>query len=154
MSRLGKWLLAAFFGVGISTPSATASAESPNDILVVANKSVPVASVGLDELRAIFLKKKIIWPGGDKIEPINAVAGTGLRKVFCQAVLGMVHDDELRYWQDQAVKHSITPPREEPTTGHKRLRKVFGTRGAISYVRRKDALKGVVKVLLVIPEVP
>ena len=41
--------------------SATCLADSPNDILIIANKNMKIDDVSLEELRQVFLKKKATW---------------------------------------------------------------------------------------------
>ncbi len=124
-----------------------ARAESPNDILIVANNSVNLDTISLDEVRAIFLKKRKSWRGGGKVVPINAKMGTSLRSDFAQKVLGMSPSSEKRFWEEQKVKRGRTAPPELKTP----LKGVFSLKGSVSYVRRKNFKPGVAKILLVIP---
>jgi len=129
----------------LSLPAA--SADSPNDILVVANKTVKVDAVSVAELKAIFLKKKVRWKTGLKAVPINAKDGTELKKEFLKRVFDMDQDLERSYWQDQKIRTGLVPP----VTFRQLLKAVFNIRGSVSYVFRSQYREGVVKILLVLP---
>jgi hypothetical protein len=124
-----------------------AAAESPDDILVIANKSVIDSEITRSSLRTIFLKKRREWSSGLKTVAINDKDGTELRKAFQERVLEMTPNREKTYWQEQKIKKGITPP---ATIGN-RLKAVYKIKGAVSYVYRKNYKSGVVKVILVLP---
>ena len=126
----------------------TAYAESPDDILIVANKSVPMDSISSAELKAIFLKKKSRWKNGSKTIPINAKDGTLLRKTFVQRLLNMEQTREKSYWQEQKIRKGTLPP----ATFSNLLKAVFKVNGSVGYVFRSDYKEGVVKVLMVLPQ--
>ncbi len=122
-------------------------AESPDDILIIANKGVSAKSVTMDELRAMFLKKRKQWKQGGNVVPIHAKKGSPLRHQFQLRVLKMNPDEEDTYWNDQQVRHGLGPP---PEFGYG-LKAVFKLKGSVSYIYRKDFREGVVKVLAVVP---
>ena len=138
--------LVAFALVGIF--QSPAHADSPNDILVVANKSVPGSSISSSELKAIFLKKKGRWKNGAKAIPINAKDGTALRKAFLQRLLNMEESRERSYWQEQKIRGGTMPP----ATFSNLLKAVFKVNGSVGYVFRSDYKEGVVKVLMVLAQ--
>ena len=125
--------------------SDTARAESPNDLLIIANMGIPFDTIDSSDLRIVFLKKRE-FVGGKRIVPINA-SDSKLRKTFQKKVLSMNDSEEKRYWQEQKVVNGIDPPASFITP----LKAVFKIKGGISYVFRKDYKEGVAKVLLVIP---
>lgn len=136
------------FGVaalGVAVPGSV-EAESGDDILVVANKKVEVKSISMAEARAFFLKERTSWKSGGKVVPVNAPAGTALRKKFRRKVLGMDAAHEQSYWQDEGIRRGLVQPPEFGNT----LKAVFKLKGAVSYVYRKDFNADVAKVLLVI----
>lgn len=129
----------------IATPAA--EANSPDDILVIANNSVGVSSLSVEDVRAIFLKKRTSWQSGGKAIPVHAKDGTSLRQAFLERVLGMTSGEETSYWQDQKIRKGI----DGPTEFSNPLKAVFRIQGGISYVFRSDYKEGVAKVLLVLP---
>ena len=138
--------------VGVSTLiiifSATAKlrANDPKDILVIANKKVPMDSVSLEELKILFLKQRKSI-GGQKIVPIHSPDGTGIRPQFNDKVLGMLVSDESSYWKEERIRRGVAPPIELVKT----LKAVFYIKGSISYIYRSEYKKGVAKILLVLP---
>lgn len=127
---------------------APASADQPDDILVVANLKVPIDKIDIKELRAIYLKKKLYWKMGHDAIPVNSKFGTELRSEFQRRVLGMDPESELIYWERQKIQRALSPPPEFPQT----QKAVFKLRNSVSYVFRKDYRANVSKVLLVIPK--
>ncbi len=125
-----------------------ARADSPNDILIIANKGVSANSITVPELKAFFLKQKTRWKGGGRVVAVNAKEGNPLRAAFQKALLGMSEAKEKSYWQDQKIRTGLTAP---PEFGNL-LKATFSLRGSVSYVFRKDYREGVVKVLLVLPQ--
>lgn len=127
--------------------SAVAAAESPNDILIVANTASGGGSLSVTDVRDMFLKKRSSWGNGVKVAPLNAVEGSALRTAFRAKVLGMTAGEERAYWQERKIKAGEAVPPEFGDT----LRAVFKLKGAIGYVLRSQFKAGTAKVLLVIP---
>lgn len=121
--------------------------ENPEDILIVANKTVPVDSLTMDDLRQIFLKRRKKWSGGHKIVPIHVKGDPALRERIRKELLSMTAAEEKDHWEDQKLRTGI----KEPPEIRQNLRAVFSLKGSISYVYRKDYKKGVVKILAVLP---
>jgi ABC-type phosphate transport system substrate-binding protein len=136
--------IAALVIVAVGVP---VQAESPQDILIVANTSVDQKDIEKGEVRAIFLKNKTSWSSGQKIVAVNAKPGTELRDQFQKRVLEMDSNREVSFFEEQKVRYGTSPPVEFPNP----LRAVFHLKGSIGYVFRKDYKEGVAKVLLVIP---
>lgn len=123
------------------------AAESPDDILVIVNRSNPVHSVDLAELKRMYLGKVKLWGHAKRVFPINAPGGTMMRVRFRAFVLNMSEDEERRYWQNRAGRLEGQKPREI----HNVLKTVFHVSGAVGYLRRSDFRAGLAKVVLVIP---
>ncbi len=122
---------------------ATASAESPNDILVIVNSSVKVKAISLSELKDLFLKKRTSVGTSGKVTPVHAKSPE-LRGDFRKLVLGMSPDEEKKYWNDRKIQTGDS----EPVSFSDTLRATYKLRGAISYVYRSDFKEGVAKVVL------
>lgn len=126
----------------------TARAEGPDDLLVIANASVPEDKLDIEDLEDIFLKRRSHWNGSMKIVPIHASAGSKIRDDFLALILEMSASDEGRYWQDKKIREGVTPPVEFSGS----LKAVFKLKGGIGYVYRsqfKEGMKGV-KVVFVL----
>lgn len=124
-----------------------ALADSPEDILIVANKGAEVNQVTPEEVRSYFLKTRTHWKSGGKVVPVNIKDDPKLRAQFQQLVLQMTPEQEKHHWTEQGIRKGLQPPPEFK----KPLRAVFKIKAAIGYVFRKDFTEGVAKILLVVP---
>jgi ABC-type phosphate transport system substrate-binding protein len=122
--------------------TSSAHAESPNDLLIVVNKSVSASNVDAAEVKAIFLKNKTSL-SGDTVFPLNAKSDSDLRAAFRKHVLKMSEEKEKGFWEDEKVKKGVEPPPETAGT----LKAVFSKSGGISYVFRKDYKDGTAKIV-------
>ena len=129
----------------LAATAGTPFAEGPNDIMIIANKSVAASKISADELKAIFLRKKESF-AGSKVVPINAKAGSPLRRAFQKRVVEMDGNNEASYWEQQKIKTGLTPPSEFAGT----VKAVFSVKGSVGYCFRSEYKEGVVKVLLVL----
>jgi len=146
-NRYAICLLAGAILIGSASHPSVVHADSPDDILVIANKGVSNTTLTTDELRSIFLKQRKNWNGGAKIIPIHAPEGSDLRHHFQKLVLSMAPEEELIYWFAQQARGKGGPPIEFRKT----QKAVFKISGSVSYVYRKEFKEGVAKVLIVIP---
>lgn len=120
-------------------------AESPDDIVIIANKTFNVSELSVVDVRRMFKKEITTWKGAS-VKPIHAPGGSLLRQSFVVRGLGMNEAAEQKYWQDMKVKKGTSPPFELSNT----IRAVFSAPGAISYCFRKDFNPAVAKMLLVL----
>jgi hypothetical protein len=123
------------------------AADSPDDIIVFVNISITESKINIDDLKNYFLKRKTRWKKGGKVIPVNAKAGTALRKDFLDRALGMTSEAEESYWNERRIQIGVSNPPEFSNI----QKAVFKIRGAIGYVYRSEYKKGVTKVVLVIP---
>ncbi|MCU0662126.1 MAG: hypothetical protein MUC50_07340 [Myxococcota bacterium] len=131
-------------------PSA-ARAQSPDDILVVVNKSVAkTQSVSMGELRAMYLKSRLKWADGQKVRPIHAFSDEKLRLAFNTLVLRMSLDEERAFWEEKKIKQGeVKPPAHKDP-----LVPVGRDTGSVGYVYRKNYREGDFRILTVIPASP
>lgn len=80
-------------------------------IAVVVNPKNRMSNIDLDELRRVFLGKRINGPGGDRLTPFNHRKETETRTRFDEVVLGMSPEEVERYWIDQRIRGGAKPPR-------------------------------------------
>ena len=139
MTIQGKIAIAALLLASLPTST---RAESPNDLLIVVNKSVATDKVDAAEVKAVFLKNKSSL-GGDTVFPLNAKSDSDLRAAFRKHVLNMSEDKEKGFWEDEKVKKGVEPPPETAGT----LKAAFSKSGGISYVFRKDYKDGTAKIV-------
>jgi hypothetical protein len=133
--------------VAVITAPRTSAADSPDDIIVFVNNSVPVDQLNIDDVKNLFLKRKLRWGTGGKVIPINAKSGTGLRSDFLKRACNMTLKQEESYWNDARIRKGVSMPAEFSAI----QKAVFKIKGAIGYLYRSDYKKGVTKIVLVIP---
>jgi ABC-type phosphate transport system substrate-binding protein len=139
MTIQGKIAIAALLLASLPTST---RAESPNDLLIIVNKSVSASNVDAAEVKAVFLKNKTSL-SGDTVFPLNAKSDSDLRAAFRKQVLKMSEEKEKGFWEDEKVKKGVEPPPETAGT----LKAVFSKSGGISYVFRKDYKDGTAKIV-------
>ncbi|MFO8070774.1 MAG: hypothetical protein R6V85_02760 [Polyangia bacterium] len=143
---LVRYSIAVAVALALSVSSVAVPAESPQDILVVVNEDSEVESVTEEDLRDVFLRRRMSWHGGKRAIPINAREGTAVREAFRKRVLGMNADEETRYWQDQQIRSGKTPPKEFGNP----QRAVFKLHDAVCYTFRSDYKEAVGRIVLVV----
>ncbi|MEO7939329.1 MAG: hypothetical protein ABIR55_11945 [Burkholderiaceae bacterium] len=101
------------------------------------------------DLSLIYMRKKLFWPKGDRINPVNLPASHRLRQAFSRWVLGESPEEMELYWNDMYF-HGTSPPfvLGSPEAV---LRFVAQTPGAVGYLSYCD-VDARVKVALVLSE--
>ena len=127
--------LLALIGSALLWPATSSAGDDV--IAVIANKDVPQAKLGRDELRPIFQTTKTQWSNGTTIVPLNLPEDNSLRKGFDSAVLGLDPDRVARYWIDRKIRGDGRPPKKLSSPGAV-LKAVAKTSGAIGYVAVAD----------------
>ncbi|HKP57863.1 MAG TPA: hypothetical protein VJV78_14120 [Polyangiales bacterium] len=102
-------LTAALAGIVGFQPSA--QSQPPLKLAVVMNSAVGETQLGIDDLRAIFLRKRLVWSGGQHIVPINQPNGSPVRVAFDKTVLGFTPDQMARFWIDTRIRSGMQAPR-------------------------------------------
>lgn len=67
------------------------------------------ASLSHEDLTLIYRRKKLIWPDGSRIQPVNLPTASPLRRAFSREVLGQAPEALTTYWNDMYF-HGVTPP--------------------------------------------
>lgn len=87
---------------------------------------------GLADLALVYKRKRLLWEGGARMQPVNLPPEHALRRAFSQRVLNASPKGLAQYWSSMYF-HGISPPHvlasEEAV-----LRFVAETPGAIGYV--------------------
>lgn len=89
--------------------SVICTAEAAEPIAVIAPLDSAKRSITLDELALIYRRKRLLWPDGAKIIPINLPASNPVRRDFSLAVFSEPIEASEAYWNDMYF-HGITPP--------------------------------------------
>ncbi len=105
------------------------------------------ATLTKTEIRAIYLKRRLLWGDGQPIIPINREAGSDVRELFSERIFGQDSRRLAAYWNQRYFEAGEFPPAtlasEEAV-----VRFVAENRNAIGYVTRE--VDDSVAVLLVV----
>lgn len=137
-------LLAAVLG-GILAFQPAAVSQPPLKLAVVMNSALSETQLSIDDLRAIFLRRKLVWSGGQHIVPINQPNNSPVRVAFDRAVLGFTPEQVARFWIDTRIRSGMQAPRT--VAGDALIANVVKLLpGCISYVAA-DQVSGAVRVV-------
>lgn len=105
------------------------------DLYIIANKELPAAQLGKDDIAAIYLLKKKHWENGEDIMPINLPAQADARNRFTAEIFDSTPEKLGSYW-DKMLFKGETPP---VTQNSEQAVILFVERikGAIGYVETK-----------------
>ena len=111
--------------------AAIAQAAEPVIAVIVPAQRAGV-SLNADDVSLVYKRKKLLWPDGRRIEPVNLPADNPLRRRFSDSVLRLTPDSMEAYWNEQYF-HGVRPPHVLASETAV-LRFVAGTRNAIGYL--------------------
>ena len=94
------------------------------------------ASLSVDDLAQIYLRRKRFWDDGTPIVPLNLPGGTPLRVEFSRSVLRESEERLADYWNRQYF-YGVLPPATLASTAAV-LRYVASDPNAIGYVPAAD----------------
>ena len=112
------------------------SAQQPAFVIVV-NKSNPVKTLPIAEVRRIFMKQSRMWSHAEPMVPVEWDSTTDIRQVFSKQVLNRSVREMAEYWVQQSITQGLTPPSTQ-RSARAVLRFVSSVPGAISYVSPAD----------------
>ena len=146
--RIGLWLaLGAWFALPPHA-RATASAGLGDDIAIIVNRSNPVETLSVAELRAIFLAERKSWPDGRRITIAVRRPGEPERGTVLETICRMTEESLTRYMLHRVFIGETPSVPKTLTTANGVRRFVVNVPGAIGYVRISD-LDASVKAILV-----
>ena len=126
MRRLAA-ILCVLIGALASAPSP--AAESTLAVIVHRDRR---ATLSVQDLSNIYLKKRRFWDDGTPIVPLNREAGSTVRETFSHRVLDGSSAAFAGYWNDQYF-HGVFPPTTLSSSDAVK-RYVAADRNAIGYV--------------------
>lgn len=106
MRRSALRIALSFFACS-SVVTIGAFAAEPIAVIVAVSETKRVVSI--DDLALIFRRKRLYWPDGSKVVPINLPASAPERREFSTAVFAEPVEASESYWNDMYF-HGITPP--------------------------------------------
>ena len=99
------------------------------------------------DVRAIYLKRRLLWSDGQPIIPINREAGSEARELFSERVFGQDSRRLAAYWNQRYFEAGEFPPAtlasEEAV-----VRFVSENRNAVGYVTAAEIADSVVVLLV------
>lgn len=139
---LGAWAGLAL-PVDANRPVAASPARQSQEVVdnclaVIVNRSNPLESVSLAELRKIFLAERNHWPDGHRITIVMQEPGQPERKTVLRDIYRMNETDFTRYFLHKAFTgEALSAPKTlASSTGVRKF--VFNVPGAIGYVRASE----------------
>ena len=117
---------------------------SAQGFTLVVNAANSAASISRDEAAMIFLKQKLTWSNGQRVQPIDLAKASGARVAFSKQVLGRTVSGVTSYWQGQIFAGGAQPPAEKATDAEI-LAFVRANPNAVGYVSTGTALPEGVK---------
>jgi ABC-type phosphate transport system substrate-binding protein len=110
-----------------------ATSVQPMDaaIVVIVN-SHRSATLRVEDVARIFLRKQRFWDDGSPIVPLNREAGSTLRETFSHRVLGVASTALAAYWNEQYFLGTMPPATLSSSEAVKRY--VATERNAIGYI--------------------
>lgn len=113
--------------------AASESWAAPVRLQILVAKSSGLQNIALADLRQLF-RGRVITLAGNVAIPLNHPPRAPDRVIFDRVALGMSADEIARYWVDQKIRGSGSPPRTVDSVSLL-LRVIARLPGAIGYVR-------------------
>ncbi|HSW15038.1 MAG TPA: hypothetical protein VLI06_19480 [Solimonas sp.] len=108
------------------------------------------AGLDADAIAQVYKRKRLLWPDGRRMLPVNLPADHPLRKRFTDALLQLGPEALEEYWNEQYF-HGIRPPHVVASEAAV-LRFVADTSNAIGYLSYCAMDQRVRPLLLISPE--
>lgn len=102
---------------------------------VVTSKDTKLGTIGQDEVKEVFLKKRVFIKGIQLI-PINLSADSGARRAFEQRVLKMDRDELSEYWINEHYRGVVPPSVQKSQASVKMFLKSI--KGSMAYIDKKE----------------
>jgi ABC-type phosphate transport system substrate-binding protein len=108
------------------------SAQPMDAAIVVIVNPRRSATLRVEDVARIFLRKQRFWDDGSPIVPLNREAGSTLRETFSHRVLGVTSTALAAYWNEQYFLGTMPPATLSSSEAVKRY--VATERNAIGYI--------------------
>ena len=116
--------------VGAALAAPIAASEVRLSVIVHPSRA---GALTIRDLRAVYLKQKLLWDDGAPIVAINREAGSDSREQFSTKVFGQTSRELAAYWNQRYFEAGEFPP-ATLASDDAVLRFVAGNRNAIGYV--------------------
>lgn len=112
-----------------------------NDLIAIANTTVPVTSIKKSEIADIYLGEKTKWSDNSKIYVVMLKSGDTHEK-FVQDIVGTTPSKLITIWNKAIFAGTGSPPKILKTDADM-LNFVLNTKGAIGYINAASPHAGV-----------
>lgn len=112
------------------------------EIKVIVNKSNALSSISADDLKNIYLGRKTLWDGGEKITLYDHEK---IKTTFIEKFLNTTKSKYMKFWMKKMLSGKGNAPKNVGSD-EEMIKKVSGSDGAIGYVNAA-AVTSAVKVL-------
>ena len=109
-----------------------------DSLAIVVNRSNPVESLSLSELRKIFLESQDHWSNGRRITVIMLEPGKIERQIVLTQIYQMDEKDFNKYFLHGMLTGEVHVAPKAMTNSSEVLKFVFNVPGAIGYVKASD----------------
>jgi len=106
LRRITTLLLVLHAGVGAP---AVGEPGVPNALAVVVGVDSPILDLTPDVLREVYMRRRRVWPDGQRVMPVNLPADDPLRSTFSARILGRIPRELVGYW-NRLYFEGIRPP--------------------------------------------
>lgn len=117
-------------------------------LVIIASPQVPVDTISVSDMAAIYTLKKTSWGNNIPMVPVNREANSPVRGKFSEAVFNLSPQELAEYWNQLRFKGKLPPLVQ--TSDQAVLGFVRSVPGAIGYIDASQATTGV-KVLMRLP---
>ncbi|MCP4353828.1 MAG: hypothetical protein GY795_50925 [Desulfobacterales bacterium] len=136
------------FTVGLLTIIAFSSPAFA-DVIIIANKNVPENTLTREQLREIFLGKRVQWSNHDKIHVATVKDDDGVYEIFLKQYLNKSHAKWKSYWKRMVFTGRGVPPKTIISEAEA-IAYIAETKGAVGYISSEgiqDESEPVVKII-------
>lgn len=130
------------FGILLAAPT------QAGGLVVIASPQVPVDTVSMSDMAAIYTLKRIYWANNIPVVPVNRETNSPAREKFSEAVFNLSPLELAEYWNQLRFKGKLPPLVQ--TSDQAVLGFVRSVPGAIGYIDASQPATGV-KVLMRLP---
>jgi len=120
------------------------------DVAVIAGPSVPVDSLGMEQVRRLYLNQAGRFPGGVALVPYDQPRSSDIHKAFTKRVLRKSERELAQYWSRRMFSGKGRPPQVLADDAAV-IEQVTRVPGSIGYVDSGSLNNDRVKVLLRLP---
>ncbi len=144
--RVAALVMGAMLAVLVSPDIGEAQGE-PQFVIIV-HPSNTVVELKRGEVRDLFLRRRVVWSGSARVDPVDLAPKLPVRSQFSREVLALSTTAVTNYWMQEIFGGGKTPP-PVMSTAAAAVAYVAVTPGAVAYVPRDTPLDRVRTVRIV-----